>query len=62
MSCAECELIVNKALKNKRGIHGVNTSYLLDTVYVDYDPKEISEEEIKKLVEKLGYKVVCRKA
>jgi copper chaperone CopZ len=61
MSCATCAAIVGKALENKKGIYEINVSYLLDTAYIDYNPEEISEEDIKKLLEKTGYKIVFRK-
>jgi copper chaperone CopZ len=62
MSCASCAVIVGKALENRSGIYEINVSYLMDTAYIDYNPEEISEAAIKKLLEKTGYKVVFRKS
>ncbi len=62
MSCANCAAIVSKALENKPGIYEIKVSYMMDTAYIYYNPKEISETEIKKLLEKTGYKVVFRKS
>jgi hypothetical protein len=49
-------------LENRSGIYEINVSYLMDTAYIDYNPEEISEAAIKKLLEKTGYKVVFRKS
>ena len=55
MDCASCANVAEKALKRTKGIKSVGISYMTDTAYVEFDPAEINEETIKKLIKKEGY-------
>ena len=45
-------------LEDMSAVEEVNVNYAKATAQINYDPDKISEEEIKNVVEKLGYKVL----
>jgi copper chaperone CopZ len=56
MDCYSCSLILDKTLKGIRGIKRVWVNYVLDTVFVEFDPKVIDEDKILRLIkERVGY-------
>jgi copper chaperone CopZ len=58
MYCISCKPIVEKQLKDEKGIKKIDIDYLIDSVVIDYDPLLINKDEIKKRLEKSGYKFV----
>lgn len=58
MYCASCKPIVEKQLKNEKGIKKIDFNYVTDSVAVDFDPSLLVEEQIKNKLEKSGYKFV----
>lgn len=54
--CASCIIPVRKALQNARGVKSVGANYMLDLILVDYDSTLTTEDEIIKLIDKVGYK------
>ena len=58
MYCTSCKPIVEKQLKNKKGIKSINFDYLTDSIIIKYDPSVLSVEEIKNRLDKSGYKFV----
>jgi copper chaperone len=58
MYCISCKPIVEKQLKDEKGIKKIYINYLIDSVVIDYDPLLINKDEIKKRLEKSGYKFV----
>ncbi len=61
MSCVNCARAIEITLKKTEGIKSVKVSFELGKVEVDYDEGKISEEEIIRKIEELGYKVVQEK-
>ncbi|MGI9010881.1 MAG: heavy-metal-associated domain-containing protein [Nitrososphaeraceae archaeon] len=58
MYCFSCKPIVEKQLKNEDGIKKIDIDYMTDSVVVEFDPVLITKEQIKKKLEKSGYKFV----
>lgn len=58
MYCTTCKPIVEKQLKDEQGVQKIDIDYMTDSVVVEFDPAVISKEEIKKRLEKSGYKFV----
>lgn len=55
MHCAACASNVERALKKIKGVKEVSVSVLTKKAFVE---GEVNEEELKKAVEKIGYKVI----
>jgi P-type Cu+ transporter len=55
MHCASCATIINKALAKKDGIQEANVNFATSNARVVFDNKQLSEEEIIKLIKKKGY-------
>lgn len=58
MYCASCKPIVEKQLKNEKGIKKIDINYVTDSVAVDFDPSILVEQQIKNKLENSGYKFV----
>ncbi len=58
MSCVNCARTIEIALRRKEGVMDVEVSFELGRVRVDFDEGRISEEEIVKTIETLGYRVI----
>lgn len=58
MYCASCKPIVEKQLKNEKGIKKIDINYVTDSVAVDFDPSILLEQQIKNKLENSGYKFV----
>lgn len=55
MSCAHCELTIEKALSEIHGINACKASFSKGKVAVTFDSKAITAEEIKAAINKLDY-------
>ncbi len=58
MYCASCKSIVEKQLKEEIAVKKIDIDYMTDTVFVDFETSLITKEEIKRRLEKSGYKFV----
>lgn len=58
MYCVSCKPIVEKQLKNEKGIKRIDLDYMTDSVIVEYNSLLISKEEIKEKLDKSRYKFV----
>ena len=58
MYCFSCKPIVEKQLKNEEGIKKIDIDYMKESIVVEFDPVLITKEQIKKKLEKSGYKFV----
>jgi copper chaperone len=58
MYCVSCKPVVEKQLKGEKGIEKIDIDYMTDSVIVEFDPVLITKEQIKKKLEKSGYKFV----
>jgi len=55
MSCVNCARTIEFALKRLEGVKSVRVFFELERLEVDFDPAKISEEEIIRRVQELGY-------
>lgn len=58
MHCAACAQRVEKAIKKVEGVSSVNVNLATDKASVEFDEKWIGLNEIEKVIEDTGYKVV----
>jgi copper chaperone len=49
---------VEKQLKDEKAVKKIDIDYMTDSVIVEFDPSLITKEEIKKRLERSGYKFV----
>ena len=57
MHCASCASNIERSLKSMKGVSNANVSLMLKKANVEAEDS-VSEEELKKAVAKVGYKVV----
>ena len=57
MHCASCAMNIERSLKKVDGVKEVGVSVLTKKVIVETDEK-VTDDELKKAVSKVGYKVV----
>ena len=58
MYCTSCKTIVEKQLKDEKGITKIGINYMTDSVIVNFNPSLITNEQIKNRLEKSGYNFV----
>jgi len=59
MHCESCAKTIEKALLKEKGIFSANVNFALEKAFIEYDPKEIGINEIKKVIENAGYKILA---
>lgn len=55
MHCASCAMNIDGELEDTNKIASVSTSYPKTETVVEFDPSVISENEIKEIIQKVGY-------
>lgn len=58
MYCNTCKPIIEKLLKDKKGIKKININDITNTVIVEFDPLTITKHDIKTRLEESGYKFI----
>ena len=58
MYCISCKPIVEKQLKDEKGVESIKFDYLTDSIIVEFDPALLTKEDIKNSLDKSGYKFV----
>jgi copper chaperone CopZ len=58
MYCISCKSIVEKQLKDEKGVIKVDINYMTDIVMVDFNPSLVTNEKIKNILEKSGYNFI----
>jgi copper chaperone CopZ len=58
MYCTSCKSIVEKQLKDEKGVIKVDINYMTDSVMVDFNPSLVTNEKIKNILEKSGYNFI----
>lgn len=61
MTCAGCERAIQKVVTSLEGIHSAHADLASSTVSVEYNPEEVSVDEIKAAVGRIGYKIVGKR-
>lgn len=62
MTCAACAAGIEKGLNKMEGVEQANVNLALEKSSVKYDPSKLSEADLEKKIEALGYGVVKDKA
>lgn len=62
MTCAACATRIEKGIKKMDGVQEANVNLALEKSTIKYDPSIISEHDLKKKIQDLGYDVVKEKA
>lgn len=62
MTCAACANRIEKRLNKIGGVDSAPVNFALETVTVEYNPKEVTPKELKETVAKLGYRLDEKKA
>ncbi len=55
MHCASCAINIESALKKNKGVLDTHINFASEKAYIEYDPKEISVEDLVKTIQKIGY-------
>jgi Cu+-exporting ATPase len=58
LDCVSCSRVINRALEGVKGVRKVGVSFMMDLVFVDYEPNLVSKEEIIDVVKKTGYEAI----
>ena len=57
MHCSSCEMLITDSLKEIPGVQNATASHKEGTVSVTFDEHKASEQTIKNVIAKEGYKV-----
>ncbi len=57
MTCAACANRIEKRLNKTEGVSSAQVNFALETVAVEYNPKEVTITDLKETVAKLGYQL-----
>ncbi|WP_257345737.1 heavy metal translocating P-type ATPase [Pseudalkalibacillus decolorationis] len=57
MTCAACANKIEKKLNRLSGVSTANVNFALESASVEYDPNEVTIEEMKESIKKLGYQL-----
>ena len=58
MYCISCKPIVEKQLKDEKGVKIIKFDYMKDSIIIEFDQSVLTREEIKNRLDKSGYKSV----
>jgi Cu+-exporting ATPase len=58
MTCAACAKAVERATRKLEGVVESNVNYATEKLNISYDPSKVRVSEIKKAIEKAGYKAL----
>ncbi|NLD26935.1 MAG: heavy-metal-associated domain-containing protein [Acholeplasmataceae bacterium] len=61
LACPTCAQKIEKVLSKSEGIQSATMAFALSRVTVEYDEAKINVEEMKKIINKLGYRVLSSK-
>ncbi|MEI6901286.1 MAG: heavy metal translocating P-type ATPase, partial [Bacteroidota bacterium] len=60
MSCASCAASINTYLSALEGIKTANVNLAMENISLEFDPEKIKLEEIEKVVDGLGFKLITK--
>jgi Cu+-exporting ATPase len=55
-SCTVCARAIEERVKKMSGIEDVRTAIMLNKVFIDYDPRLVRLVDIRKAIDKTGFK------
>ncbi|MDO8537599.1 MAG: heavy-metal-associated domain-containing protein [archaeon] len=59
MHCNACEMLIDDALQEIQGVSKVKSSLKTNSVEVEFDESKVKISDLKKAIEKEGYKVLA---
>lgn len=62
MTCASCAKAVERAARKLDGVIEANVNYATEKLIINYEPSQVKVLDIKKVVEKAGYKAIEEEA
>jgi copper chaperone CopZ len=57
ISCEHCQLAIEGALKGEAGVEAVRVDVPTKKVYLDYNPSQLSLDQVKTILDDEGYAV-----
>jgi len=60
MHCASCALNIEKNLNKLKGVGKASVNFATEKATVDFAESKTNEQELRKIIEKLGYKVISK--
>ncbi|KIV54558.1 ATPase P [Aneurinibacillus migulanus] len=60
MTCAACANRIEKGLSKMPGVASASVNFALETAHVEYNPSEVSADDMIRKVEKLGYEASAK--
>jgi len=57
MHCASCAVNIESFIRKEAGIKSASVNFVSEKIYLEFDESKISAEKIKKIIEKMGYKI-----
>ncbi len=57
ISCEHCERAITRALRGERGVASVRVDIPAKKVYLEYDPAELTLENVRSVLDDEGYPV-----
>ena len=61
LACPDCAQKMGLILEKQKGVHRANVVYATGKVKIQYNPEQISLQEIEKIIAKTGYKILERR-
>ena len=58
LSCPTCAGKVQDALAKKAGVEEAKVHFATGRVEIQYDPDQVTEEELRELIEDMGFEVL----
>jgi len=58
MTCASCASVIEYSLKKEKGIKSAAVNLASEKAYIDFDQATLTEKDIRKIINGLGYSVV----
>lgn len=58
MTCSSCSGAIERGISKMEGVESVTVNLIMENMHVVYDPQLVRISDIKKKVEKLGYKII----
>lgn len=59
MTCADCAVSIEKALKATEGVLEARVSYEKERAWIRYDAGKVSRSRLRKVIEEAGFQVVA---
>jgi len=61
LGCTSCSAVIERKLKKVAGVNDVAVNYVTDMILVNYDPSQLTAEDLRSFIKKLGYDATVKK-